>query len=65
MHVRFDPPPCDRCGEASILQIITVAFEGSSPPDQFLCRAHAPAGNSEPSSDTEEDTDFEVDAPSP
>jgi hypothetical protein len=41
--VRFDPPPCDRCGEPSILQIVTVTFEGASPPDQFLCRLHAPA----------------------
>jgi hypothetical protein len=40
--IRFDPPPCDRCGEPSILQIVTVAYEGESPPDQFLCRAHAP-----------------------
>jgi hypothetical protein len=48
MHVRFDPPPCDRCEEQSILQIITVAFEGPSPPDQFLCRAHAPSGMPSP-----------------
>jgi hypothetical protein len=39
----FDPPPCDRCGERSILQIVTVSFEGPSPPDRFLCRAHAPS----------------------
>ena len=40
--MRFgDPPPCDRCREPSIVQIVILAFEGSSPPDQFLCRAHA------------------------
>jgi hypothetical protein len=42
--MRFgDPPPCDRCREPSIVQIVILAFEGSSPPDQFLCRAHASA----------------------
>ena len=43
VDVHFDPPRCDHCDKESILQIITVAFEGSSPPDQFLCRAHAPS----------------------
>jgi hypothetical protein len=43
VDVRFDPPRCDHCDKESILQIITVAFEGSSPPDQFLCRTHAPS----------------------
>jgi hypothetical protein len=42
--MRFgDPPLCDRCREPSIVQIVIVAFEGPSPPDQFLCRAHAAA----------------------
>jgi hypothetical protein len=61
MHVRFDPPRCDRCGEASILQIITVAFEGVSPPDQFLCRAHAPLGMPRPGPDSEADVDVDAD----
>jgi hypothetical protein len=47
MTIRFDPPPCDRCGEPSILQIVTVAYEGPSPPDQFLCRVHAPQRGAE------------------
>jgi hypothetical protein len=42
--MRFgDPPPCDRCHEPSIVQIVVLAFEGPSPPDQFLCRTHAAA----------------------
>jgi hypothetical protein len=45
----FDPPPCDRCGEPSILQIVTVSYEGESPPDQFLCRTHAPPSRPESS----------------
>ncbi len=39
----FDPPPCDRCEQEAIVQIIIVAFEGPSPSDQFLCKAHAPS----------------------
>jgi hypothetical protein len=55
--MRFgDPPPCDRCGEPSIVQIVIVTFEGASPPDQFLCRAHAAAIYVESSQGT--DTDF-------
>jgi hypothetical protein len=35
--------PCDHCNEPSVVQIITVVFDGPSPADQFLCRAHAPS----------------------
>jgi hypothetical protein len=42
--MRFgDPPPCDRCREPAIVQIVILAFDGPSPPDQFLCREHASA----------------------
>jgi hypothetical protein len=58
MSVRFDPPLCDRCGEPSIVQIVTVSFEGESPPDQFLCRAHAPQSRGEPPDD--EGADFPI-----
>jgi hypothetical protein len=37
-----DPPPCDQCREPSAVRIVTIVFEGLSPPDQYLCRAHAP-----------------------
>jgi hypothetical protein len=41
--VIFDPPPCDRCAQEAIVQIIIIAFEGPSPSDQFLCKAHPPS----------------------
>ena len=37
-----DPPPCDRCRERSVVRIVTIVFDAASPPDQFLCRVHAP-----------------------
>ena len=37
-----DPPPCDHCGERSVVRIVTIVFDAPSPPDQFLCGAHAP-----------------------
>ena len=37
-----DPPPCDQCRERSVVRIVTIVFDGPSPPDQFLCRVHAP-----------------------
>jgi hypothetical protein len=37
-----DPPPCDHCRERSAVRIVTIVFDAPSPPDQFLCRAHAP-----------------------
>ena len=37
-----DPPPCDHCGERSVVRIVTIVFDAPSPPDQFLCRVHAP-----------------------
>jgi hypothetical protein len=40
--MRFEPPPCDRCERQSVLQIVTIAFDGPSPVDQFFCRIHAP-----------------------
>jgi hypothetical protein len=37
-----DPPPCDQCRERAMVRIVTIVFDGPSPPDQFLCRVHAP-----------------------
>ena len=37
-----DPPPCDHCRERSVVRIVTIVFDAPSPPDQFLCRVHAP-----------------------
>jgi len=37
-----DPPPCDHCHKPSIVRILTIVFDEPSPPDQYLCRVHAP-----------------------
>jgi hypothetical protein len=42
-----DPPQCDHCKERSVVRIVTIVFDAPSPPDQFLCRVHAPK-NEEP-----------------
>jgi len=50
--VRFgEPPPCDLCKEPSVFQVVTLAFEGPSPPDRFLCRQHASTTTAETESD--------------
>jgi hypothetical protein len=58
--VKFEPPRCDHCEAPSILQIITVVFEGASPPDRFLCRAHAPLGPNAGNPPSAGPTDVEV-----
>jgi hypothetical protein len=58
--VHFEPPRCDHCEAASILQIITVVFEGASPPDRFLCRAHAPLDTSAGNPPSAGPTDVEL-----
>jgi hypothetical protein len=50
--VRFgEPPPCDLCKQPSVMQVVTLAFEGPSPPDKFLCRQHASTTTGEAESD--------------
>jgi hypothetical protein len=50
--VRFgEPPPCDLCKQPSVVQVVTLAFDGPSPPDKFLCRQHASSTTAGPESD--------------
>jgi hypothetical protein len=58
--VHFELPRCDHCEAASILQIITEVFEGASPPDRFLCRAHAPLDTSAGNPPSAGPTDVEL-----
>jgi len=52
-----DPPPCDRCRERSVVRIVTIVFDAPSPPDQFLCRVHAPSNEAPVTDESRAGTD--------